>query len=595
MERKSSVNEVHKVVQKDLSELFKTLSNKLGQDNPFAKINIGNGYYLWSDTRCQWSQMVAASDFERSIVQDALLQTKKDIASLVGNKTADLLFTTPDDTYIYYNNDEEGEVKILITGWGFKKPVRVAGGPDDGNLKKNIPVTLSFSYDGEKQPMYEFGVQIPTQIKTLKTDKAGNYHFNNLTQKELLLKDFVTGKDFCLVVEEGREYYDFDVTIYTKLLVKVTVDNTPVVGEKVEVLYHGKNYDVSTDANGSAVVQLPLHDEEQAIATLRDQSQSQPILAGLNTIEFAFESPKEVLTTDIEVSVMKDSKPAMGKSVVINYAGNQYSGTTNDRGLFTQHVEIVEGEACSITVPEYEPQTKVLQECTLNAFHFEKTTAHPEPPVEPVKFTPHILIEGDNGFIGNKYPISVEYNNETRDYISDENGIVQLPQVEDGKSMKVTDGLNPTNTAEYELKSEQTEYIFHVPYEPKVEEAKIKVMLRDAEGKPIKCDRVRFLQEGTNDVLASLDENGDTYLGIDTFKLGKPISVTIQGAAKTYDPFTFSLDKDENEYFLQEKNTTSWLNILLQILLVLFSVAAVYYIWPVFASVFAGTFIGLYQ
>ena len=87
MERKSSVNEVHKVVQKDLSELFKTLSKKLGQDNPFAKISIGNGYYLWSDTRCQWNQMVAASDFERSVVQDALIQTKKDIASLIGSNT----------------------------------------------------------------------------------------------------------------------------------------------------------------------------------------------------------------------------------------------------------------------------------------------------------------------------------------------------------------------------------------------------------------------------------------------------------------------------------------------------------------------------
>ena len=108
MERKSSVNEVHKVVQKDLSELFKTLSKKLGQDNPFAKISIGNGYYLWSDTRCQWNQMVAASDFERSVVQDALIQTKKDIASLIGSNTAEQLFTIPDDSYIYYNDDDKG-------------------------------------------------------------------------------------------------------------------------------------------------------------------------------------------------------------------------------------------------------------------------------------------------------------------------------------------------------------------------------------------------------------------------------------------------------------------------------------------------------
>ena len=594
MERKSSVNEVHKVVQKDLSELFKTLSKKLGQDNPFAKISIGNGYYLWSDTRCQWYQMVAASDFERSVVQDALIQTKKDIASLIGSNTAEQLFTIPDDSYIYYN-DDEGEVKILVTGWGFKKPVRVKGGPDKGDLKRNTPVNISFSYDGEKQPMYEFGVQIPTQVKKFKTDKTGQYHFNNLTQKELLLKDFVTGKDFRLVVEEGRENYDFDVTIYTTLHVKATVDANPVIGETVSVQYCGKNYEASTDANGSAVIQLPLHDKELVIATLRDQSQSEPISAGTNTIEFVFETPVEEVKTDIEVSVMEDSKPAIGKFVTISYSGNQYTGVTNERGLFTQRVDVVAGDTCTISVPDYESQSKVLQETAVNVFRFEKTTTHPEPPVEPVKFSPYIRIEGDNGFIGNKYPISVEYNGVTKEYISDENGIVQLPEMEEGKTMKVTDGLNPTNSAEYELKSGQPEYVFHVPYEPKEEDVKIKVMLRDTEGKPIRCDRVRFLQEGTNDVLATLDENGDTYLGADTFKVGKPISVSIQGGAKTYDSFTFTLDKNENEYLLQEKNTTSWLNILLQILLVLASIAAVYYLWHVLSAIFAGTFVGIYQ
>lgn len=593
MERKSSVNEVHKVVQKDLSELFKTLSKKLGQDNPFAKVSIGNGYYLWSDTRCQWNQMITAGDFEQSIVKDALLRTKKKIAPLIGNNTADLLFTTPDDSYIYYNDDDDA-VKILITGWGFKKPVRVTGGPDDGKLRKNIPVTLSFSYDGEKQSMYEFGVQIPTQIKKFKTDKTGHYHFSNLTQKELLLKDFVTGKDFHLVVEEGREEYDFDVTVYTKLLFKATVDNNPIVGENISVKYCGKSYDVATDSNGSAVVQLPLHENEQAIATLRDQSHSEEILSGVNNIEFAFETPIEKVSTDIEVSVMEDNKPAAGKSVVITYAGKQYNGTTNERGLFTQQVDVKSDESCSVSVPDYESQSKILQETAINVFRFEKVTAHPEPLVEPVKLAPHILIEGDNGFIGNKYPILVEYNGITTNYISDENGIVQLPEMEEGKTMKVTDGFNPSNTAEYKLKSEQTEYVFHVPYEPKEEKAEIKIMLRNVEGKPIKCDRVRFLQEGTNDVLASLDKNGDTYLSVDTFNVDKPISVSIHGGIKEYSPFAFTFDKNENEYLLQEKNTTSWLSILLQILLVLASIAIVYYIWPVLAEIFGGTFAGLY-
>lgn len=594
MERKASVNEVHKVVKKDLSELFKTLSQKLGQDNPFAKISIGNGYYLWSDTRCQWHQMIAADDFEQSIVKDALVRTKKSIASLIGNNTADLLFTTPDDSYIYYN-DEEGDVKILITGWGFKKPVRIMGTPDGGKLRKDIPVTLSFSYDGEKQPMYEFGVQIPTQIKKLKTDKTGRYHFNNLTQKELLLKDFVTGKDFRLVVEEGREEYDFDVTVYTKLQFKATVDNNPVVGETIYVQYCDKDYEVTTDSNGSAVVLLPLHENEQAIATLREQSQAETILLGVNNIEFIFESPVKEVSTAVEVSVIEDSRATVGKSVIITYAGKQYNGVTNERGLFTQQVDVVAGESCSVSVTDYESQSKTLQEIAVNVFRFEKTTAHPEPSVEPVKFVPHLLIEGDNGFIGNKYPISVEYNGVITDYISDENGIVQLPEMEECKTMKVTDGFNPTNISEYDLKLEQLEYVFHVPYEKIEEETNIKVMLRDVEGKPIKCDRVRFLQENSNDVLASLDENGDIYLGINTFEMEKPISVLIFGGIKIYDPFTFSLDKDENEYLLQEKNTVSWLNILLQILLFLIAIVAMYTIWPVFTGLFAEIFGGLYQ
>lgn len=594
MERKSSVNEVHKVVQKDFSELFKILSERLGQDNPFAKMSIGNGYYLWSDTRCQWNQMIAAGEFEQSIVKDALVRTKKDIASIVGNNTADLLFTTPDDSYIYYN-EEDGDVKILITGWGFKKPVRVTGDPDGGKLRRKNLVTLSFSYDGEKLPMYEFGVQIPTQIKKFKTDKTGHYRFNNLTQKELLLKDFVTEKDFRLVVEEGREEYDFDVTVYAKLLLKATFDNNPVVGETISVQYCGKNYEVVTDSDGSALVQLPLHDNEQATATLRGQSHSETILSGVNNIEFVFKAPIEEVFTDIEVSVVEDRKPAVGRTVVITYAGKQYNGATNEQGLFTQRVNVEDGESCSVAVPDYESQSKVLQETAVNVFRFEKSAAHHESPVEPAKLVPYILIEGVDGFIGKKYPISVEYNGVTIDYISDENGIVQLPEMEEGKTMKVTDGLNSYNIAEYELKSERIEYVFHVPYKTKKEEAKIKIMLRDVDGKPIKCDRVRFLQEGTNDVLAYLNENGDTYLGDDTFNVDKPISVSIQGGVKEYVPFAFTLDKNENEYLLQEKNTTLWLSILLQILLVLALIVAACYIWPVLTAIFAETFEGLYQ
>lgn len=596
MERKSSVKEVHKVIQKDISELHKTLSQKLGADNPFAKISIGSGYYSWSDTRRKWNQLISASDLEQNIVRDALLETKTRIAPLIGgNENAELLFTVPDDSYIYYN-DDEGDVKILLAGWGFKKPVRISGGPDGGALKKNTPVSLSFSYDGELIPSYEFGIRIPSQIKKFKTDITGHYNFNNLTQKELFLKDFVTGKDFHLVVEEGRVEYDFDVTIHTNLFFNATENDEPLKGEAISVLYHGKSYVVTTNDNGTASIQLPFYQDEQVTATLRDKVQTEIVTTDNNRFEFAFEKIEEKSVSEIEVLVIENGNPIKDKSINIIYAGKQYYGLTNLQGKFTQTVEFVAGEVCKVSIPDFEPQSKALEESSVNTFYFEKKDViEPSVEPEPIKFSPHILIEGDNGFVGSKYPISVTYNGIINDYVSDESGVVYLPELEEGKVMLVTDKLHPTNTEHYELKSEQEEYVFHVPYESTEGDGKIKVMLRNADGLPIKCDHVRFVQEDGTEVFATLDSDGDTYFSEDSFKEEVPIHVSILGADKTYEPFDFCLERNENEYLLQEKRVTWWLSLLLQILLVLASIAVAYLLWQFAKVLFASTFLGLYQ
>ena len=65
MERKSSVKEVYKTIKQDLPELYKTLCNKLGEDNPFAKASLGAGYYVWTDNRYQWHPLSEASSLKQ--------------------------------------------------------------------------------------------------------------------------------------------------------------------------------------------------------------------------------------------------------------------------------------------------------------------------------------------------------------------------------------------------------------------------------------------------------------------------------------------------------------------------------------------------
>ena len=597
MEKKSSINDVHKVIQKDLVELHKTLSSKLGDANPFAKFSIGGGFYLWADTRCQWKQMISASSLEQSIVRAALLETKRNIAGKLGEKTAEALFTIPDDSYIYYSNDGD-EIEILITGWGFKKPVRVAGRGDADKIEKDNPVNISFLYDAQSLPNYEFGIQLPKQIKSLRTNADGVYHFDNLkVQEKYKLVDFVTGQEFLLTVTEGQSQYNYDVTVKSHLDIYAKLDNSPLCGEGVVISYNGRTYDLTTGQEGKVSCGLPYYEGLMISASMRGQTYNEIINKEGNQILFQFQSPKQIHETDIEVLVSINGKPQEDKDVTITYAGNTYTGKTNAEGKYVHHVQLEDGEIGTVDVQDFDPQSRLLEK-EKNVFVFEKEEREQLPPeAEPVLFNPHILIQGDNGFIGSKYPIKVTYNGNDYDYVSDENGIVPLPEMEDGKIMKVQDGLNPDNICEYKLDANQPEYIFHVPYEPNSTAKDIKVTILDINGNPMKCDHVRFQQEAPfSEYLANLDADGSTYFAKDSFKIDTDINVSIIGSEKKYDPIVFTLEENEYEYILQEKETkSSWWKILLQILAVLATIIGALLLWPFIEGFVMGMFDLIYN
>lgn len=588
MERKSSVKDVHQCVKKDYPEIYKTVCSKLGENNPFAKFSIGAGVYVWSDNRCQWNRMVDASELKQSVIYEAFNQKKAEFAAKIGQKSADTFFTVPDDSYIYYN-DDNGDVKILIAGWGFKKPVRFHSSGEIGKVTGKNPVSVSFSYDGERLKNYDFGLKLPRQVKRLSTDINGLYVFPNLKVGEkYIVTDMKSGKDFPLNIVAGQSLYDFDVTRYSVLDISAVCDDLPINGEVVEVIYHGKRFDATTDGNGCAVIRLPLYDGEPATASMRDKTESTPISESGGEIDFVFETEKipepEKKIVDIHVSVMKDGSMLASQPVTVNYGGTVVDGVTDANGIFSKQMEDIPDAVCTVSVPDFEPQSKKLENDSLNKFVFEKTTV--QPPVDET-FNPHILVKRENGEIVDNYPISVEYEGKVTDYVSNAEGIVVLSDLEDGKTIKVTDGMNPDNTEEHVLDKEQDEYIFIIPVEVEPEPKDIKVMFRDLKGNPIVCKNVVFKQEGKPDLTLKLDDNGETCFKESTFELDTTINAQIIGwnNPEQYLPIPFTLEKDEYLYLLQEKESetkSSWIKILLEILAVLAAISSLLLLWPFF-------------
>lgn len=565
MERKTSVNDVHNIISKDYTEIYKSLYAILGEDNPFAKFSIGSGVYVWSDNRCLWTKMTDADDLSKSLIFDALNKTKQRISSKIGDEDAAKLFVTPDDSYIYYN-DDNAEVKILLTGWGFKKPERRISGPDIGDVKKKNPIKLSFSFDGVKLPGFEFIIKLLHQEKHLKTDSSGYYNFSNLKVGEhLVLQDIKSGREYNFDVVEGKSEYDYDVTTFAEVCVNVFSDNTPLAGEPVNIRLKGKEFSAITDNSGTSKISVPYYAGESVEASVRNQVH-QEILSS-DVIDFTFKIEREEeLFADIDVCVLNNSNPVINKEVTFIYHGNVYRGFTDNNGYLRKSVPFADNEVCQIDVEGYESQSRIIEKEKINKFVFSLDNVEPK---EPIKVRSRIIVKTNSGEIVPDYPITVEYSEFSSRYTSNMNGYVYLDEIEEGLTVKASSCIDSNICYNYIIKKEQEEYEFILPDKPK---EVIKVMFRDIHGNPIQCDKIVFQQNATNNLELTLDEQGDTWFDQGIFKVGETMHVRIDGwdNPESYDPIPFTLEDGIYEYLIQEdKPKTSWWMRVLEVLLIL--------------------------
>lgn len=602
----AAVRDVFKIGKEDYSGLYAELDKLLGNDNPFAQFKIGSGQFVWSYTKsdCEWLPMEDASGLKEEHIRTVISELRNKVGTLIPAKYVDSLFTVPDDSFIFYNEDD-GDLRVLFTGWGFRKPTYVSTPPEKTSIKKHTLVDISFTYDGVRLKGYEFGIRLNRQAKKLRTtDDNGVFCFDNIKVGDRYqLIDLKSNRTFDFEVEKGKSHYDFDLTTYTTISVHADSDSAPLANEPMKIEYHGNVECPMTDMNGNASLKVVYYEGENILVAMRQDRQNKVVEVDNNNFTFAFEKPVEpepsvepeptTITTNVKVVVLKSSCPVDNALVTVRYSRISEKGTTDINGVWSLSLDVQEGEVCRVDVEGCEPQERQLLPTEENVFIFNVVEAEeptlpeepdePEPVDEPKKVNIQVSV-CDNGEPVYGIQLSVEYMGNRQEGRTDTNGIWEcsVEYKEDEVCRVEVSGYDPQ---ERQLKVEEDNiFIFNKEYEP--EEELITLMAVDEHSAPMGGARITLRQQGKQDFTVVLDEQGKTEIEKSLFSVGETVEADLHWNNFDFSKISFTVDEDENEYLLQQQNTYKsgnvW-SIIKQIMIVIAAVLVLLFvIWPLF-------------
>lgn len=621
--KKAAVRDVFKIGKEDYSGLYTEFDKLLGNDNPFAQFKIGPGQYVWSYTKsdCEWLPMENASGLKEEQIRTVISELRNKVGTLIPAKYVDSLFTVPDDSFIFYNDDDG--VRVLFTGWGFRKPKNVPIPSEKTSIKKHTLVGISFTYDGVRLKGYEFGIRLNRQVKKLRTtDDNGVFCFDNIKVGERYqLIDLKSDRTFDFEVEKGKTHYDFDITTYTTISVHADFDSAPLANEPMKIEYHGNVECPMTDINGNASLKVVYYEGENILVAMRQDRQNKVVEADNNVFTFAFEKPVEpepsvepeptTITTNVKVVVRKSNRPVDNALVSVRYSRISEKGTTDINGVWNLSLDVQKGEVCHVDVEGCEPQERQLLPTEENVFTFNVPEAEepmlpeepdepepvdePDPIDEPKKVNIQVSV-CDNGEPVYGILSSVEYMGNRQEGGTDANGIWEC-SVEYGEDEVCRVEASGYAPQERKLKVEEDNiFIFNKEYEP--EEELITLMAVDEHSAPMGGARITLRQQGKQDFTVVLDEQGKTEIEKSLFSVGETVEADLHWNNFDFSKISFTVDEDENEYLLQQQNThksgNAW-SIIKQIMVVIAAVLVLLFvIWPLFESLSYSAYNAIY-
>ena len=530
----------------------------------FAPVYVTHAGYYWSEPDVSgWTLLtdLPAGDAAEARALIVSLRAKAIAKYPNQQQRIDSIFTRPNDDFVFVRRGADGSLDLRMTGWGFANFHRAYGGsivdaPSDDSLRQ---VSLAFSIDGNRIPNREFDLWRSTSWVALATGNDGCYSLGSLAPGiKVQVRDRATGKERIETVTDDTEVIDVDVTEYLTVRVSGRHDNVPL--EDVDAcISYGHRRSLLTLHQGVAECRLPWLEDVECEVSLGGQSQTRVLVKDMvNVFNFESNTPK-IPKTRVLVRVHADGMAVADEKVMLRTGDNTVSLVTDINGEARTEFDTPEVEGVSVVaaVRDNEASKPLGADSVVFDFNFDT-------PVREQFDATLLVVDMDNNPVAG-YPVKVDIDSSSTEYITDDDGLVELGPVLGGDVMKVSDGNNESYTKEYTLDARQSQYVFCLPYETTSADNDCLLRVIEADGKPaagVTC----ILSQNDSRTLCHLNEKGETHFDSHCFEPDKEISVSLYCARRKFPPLAFKLEEDEKEYELVEvKGPYPWWKILLEI------------------------------
>lgn len=259
------------------------------------------------------------------------------------------------------------------------------------------------------------------------------------------------------------------------------------------------------------------------------------------------EKPKiEKKTQKVTVRVLdQNNNLVIGEMVNVRTSGGEVQNITSDTGCIELGL-LPYGDNFGISFPnipgnqirnyEVEPNVE-MYEAFVKKLH---------------KYSPVLFIEDLDGNAVMDYNVKVVVNGKDFVYNSGNDGVIQLPTMQEGQKFIVIDTANYANTEEYNVTQAEAKmpYHFHIK---RTEKTAVGVTVFDKIGNPLPQVSVN-LSVGDIQCNQTTDEKGRTEFPFDVFTAGNiPVELYVKGKGKIKSVINFTPDVTEYTIQLHDK------------------------------------------
>ncbi|MDE6217604.1 MAG: hypothetical protein K2F64_01230 [Muribaculaceae bacterium] len=156
--KQAAGNELHWCIEswnqgKDANNHLRNIIRDENLRSMFANVSVSNSIIVWNHPDPDWQMLSAADEATAKAVRD-LFGNQEAKLKAKAPSYAERLMRVPNEDYIFFKITPEGNIKLLLTGWGYTNSKKAEG----SSYRKKVQldpvcdIKVGFSVNGEPVP-----------------------------------------------------------------------------------------------------------------------------------------------------------------------------------------------------------------------------------------------------------------------------------------------------------------------------------------------------------------------------------------------------------------------------------------------------------